>query len=103
MGYLDKGEGLGAELESWSVFVVRCAMPNPNRQRLSRLHSRRSEDAAWREQQADVDADIEGLSRDPEADRLMAEMDASGVPINDQIKHLKAYFVGRSRRKPAVV
>ena len=78
-------------------------MPNPNRQRLSRLHSRRAEDAAWRERQADVDADIEGLSRDPEADRLMADMDAGGVPIDDQIKRLKVYFVGRQQgRKPAV-
>ena len=58
-------------------------MSNRNPQTLSRLHSKRAEDAAWRERQADVDADIEGLSRDPEADRLMAEMDASGVPIDD--------------------
>lgn len=78
-------------------------MPNLNRQRLSRLHSKRAEDAAWREHQADVDADIEGLSRDPEADRLTAEMDAGGVPIEDQIKRLKAHFVARQRdRKSAV-
>lgn len=78
-------------------------MPNLNRQRLSRLHSKRAEDAVWREHQADVDADIEGLSRDPEADRLAVEMDAAGIPIDDQIKRLKAYFVARQRSsKPAV-
>jgi hypothetical protein len=82
--------------------MLSSGMPNPNRQRLSRLHSGRAEDAAWRDQQADVDADIEGLSRDPEADRFMAEMDATGVPIDDQIKRLKAYFVARQTRKPAV-
>lgn len=78
-------------------------MPNPSTKRLSRLHSKRAEDAAWREHQADVDADIEGLSRDSEADRLAAEMDAAGIPIDDQIKQLKAYFVARQHgRKPAV-
>ena len=78
-------------------------MSGSNKPRLSRLHSKRAEDAVWRERQADVDADIEGLSRDPEADRLMAEMDAGGVPIDDQIRRLKAYFVGRQQgRKPAV-
>lgn len=78
-------------------------MPNPNRRHLSRLHSKRAEDAAWREHQADVDADIEGLSRDPDADRLMAEMDEAGIPIEDQIKRLKANFVARQQgRDPAV-
>lgn len=85
------------------AFVVCFAMPNPSRQCLSRLHSKRAEDAAWREHQADVDADIEGLSRDAAADRLAAEMDAAGVPIDDQIKRLKAYFVARQQgRKPKV-
>jgi hypothetical protein len=64
--------------------------------RVSRLHSKDPADAAWRARQAQVDADIEGLARDPEADRLIAEMDASGVPHRQQIKRLKAYF--RARR-----
>jgi hypothetical protein len=46
-------------------------------------------------QQAQVDADIEGLSRDPEADRLVADMDAAGVPHRQQRKRLKAYFRAR--------
>lgn len=78
-------------------------MPDPNRSSLSRLHSKRAEDAAWRERQADVDADIEGLARDPVADRLMADMDTEGVPVADQVKRLKAYFADRHKgRKPAV-
>ncbi|MGD9784659.1 MAG: hypothetical protein AB7E80_01665 [Hyphomicrobiaceae bacterium] len=78
-------------------------MPNPSRHHLSRLHSKRAEDAAWREHQADVDADIEGLSRDPEADRIVSEMDAAGVPMDDQIRRLKAYFVARQQgHKPKV-
>jgi hypothetical protein len=60
--------------------------------RISRLHSQNPADAAWRARQAQVDADIEGLSRDPVADRLAAEMDASGVEPRKQIARLKTYF-----------
>jgi hypothetical protein len=60
--------------------------------RIGRLHARNPADAAWRAQQAQVDADIEGLNRDAAADRLVAEMDASGVEPRQQIKRLKAYF-----------
>jgi hypothetical protein len=60
--------------------------------RMSRLHAHNPADAAWRAQQAQVDADIEGLSRDAAADRLVAEMDASGVEPRKQIERLKTYF-----------
>ena len=43
--------------------------------RIGRLHAHNPADAAWRAQQAQVDADIEGLSRDAAADRLVAEME----------------------------
>ena len=76
-------------------------MPRSPHQRLSRLHSQRAEDVAWRERQAHVDADIEGLSRDPEASQLLAEMKAAGVPVATRIERLKAYFVGRRDRKLA--
>ncbi len=51
-------------------------------------------DAAAREryEQAMVDADIEGLARDPEAEKLSAEMDTQGIPIEEQISRLKVYF-----------
>ncbi len=68
----------------------------------SRLHSNRAADATWRAGQAQVDADIEGLARDPEADRMVAKMDDEGVPIEEQIERLKAYFIGRKGPKLAV-
>ncbi len=78
-------------------------MPNSSRQRLSRLHSSRAEDAAWRSAQAQVDADIEGLGRDAEVSRLVADMKAANVPVDERIKRLKAHGVARRRsRKPAV-
>lgn len=77
-------------------------MSSADQQRSSRLHSRRAEDSAWRSQQAQVDADIEGLARDLEAERLMAEMDASGVAIEDQIERLKAYFIARRDRQKCI-
>jgi hypothetical protein len=52
--------------------------------------------AAWRAKQADVDADIEGLSRDGEADRMIADMDARGVDPRQQIERLRRHF--RSRK-----
>lgn len=78
-------------------------MPNPSRQRLSRLHSRRAEDAAWRSEQAHVDADIEGLSRSMEVSRFVSDMKAAGVPVGERIKRLKAHVAVRQQgRKPAV-
>jgi hypothetical protein len=65
------------------------------KRRVSRLHSKDPADAAWRAQQAQVDADIEGLARDAEADRLVAEMDAMGVEPREQIKRLIRYFKTR--------
>lgn len=54
----------------------------------SRLHSKDPADAAWRAQQAHVDADIEGLARDPALDRLVAEMRARGLGPSERIKAL---------------
>lgn len=76
-------------------------MPNPNRLRLSRLHSRSAEDAAWRSEQAHVDADIEGLTRDAEVSRFVADMKARGVPVGERIKRLKSEIATRRQsRKP---
>jgi hypothetical protein len=81
--------------------VLQClpenAMPTSSK-RVSRLHSKDPADAAWRARQAQVDADIEGLSRDPGADRLAAEMAAEGVAPRQRIERLKAYF--RVRQNP---
>jgi hypothetical protein len=66
--------------------------------RVSRLHSKDPADAAWRARQAQVDADIEGLSHDAGVDRFIAEMEASGVEPRQRIKRLKAYL--RARQNP---
>ena len=72
-------------------------MPKSSK-RVSRLHSKDPADAAWRAQQAEVDADIEGLSHDPEADRMIADMDARGIDPREQFERLKAYFRARAKR-----
>ncbi|KAB2910280.1 MAG: hypothetical protein F9K29_25210 [Hyphomicrobiaceae bacterium] len=78
-------------------------MSNPKRHRLSRLHSRRAEDAAWRAGQAHVDADIEGLSRDADITRFVADMKARGVPVGERIKRLKSQVAARQQsHKPTV-
>ena len=69
---------------------------------MSRLHSHHAEDAAWRAEQAHVDADIEGLARDPEVSRFVSDMKVAGVPVRERIKRLKAHVVARKDRKPAV-
>jgi hypothetical protein len=58
----------------------------------SLLYSNDPAAAAWRAKQADVDSDIEGLSHDREADRMIAGMDARGVDPRQQIERLKRYF-----------
>lgn len=47
---------------------------------------------AWRAEQARVDADIEGLARDPAAESLLAEMDRDGLSDEEQIERLTAYY-----------
>lgn len=78
-------------------------MPNPNRSRLSRLHSKRAEDAAWRAGQAHVDSDIEGLARDPDLARFVSDMKAAGMPAGERIKRLKAHVVARQRARKLAV
>ena len=48
--------------------------------------------AKWRAQQADVDADIEGLARDPVAEQLVAEWDQAGISLEEQRARLIIYF-----------
>lgn len=52
---------------------------------------------AWRREQADVDADIEGLARDEQADKLSAELKAQGLGVEERIARLKQYFIEKSR------
>ena len=71
-------------------------MPKSSK-RVSRLHSKDPADAAWRAQQAHVDADIEGLSRDAGIDRFVAEMAAAGIAPRQRIERLKAYVRARQQ------
>ena len=68
--------------------------------RVSRLHSQNPADAAWRFEQAQVDADIEGLPRDAEAEALIADMTAAGVSPEHQIERIKSMFLARLAKIP---
>ena len=68
--------------------------------RVGRFHSQNPADAAWRYEQAQVDADIEGLPRDAEAERLIAAMSTAGVSPELQIERIKAMFLARKAKTP---
>ena len=74
-------------------------MPKSSK-RPSLLHSDDPADADKREQQAHIDADIEGLSRDPVADQMVAEMKIQGLSPERRIKRLIAYFTASKVQKP---
>ncbi len=63
-----------------------------------RLHSDDPRDAAWRSQQANVDADIEGNARDGQADRLIEQMRADDIPQDEQLERIKAHFLAKRDR-----
>ena len=68
--------------------------------RVGRFHSRNPADAAWRYEQAQVDADIEGLPRDAEAEALITAMTEAGVSPELQIDRIKALFLARKAKTP---
>jgi len=74
---------------------VRQQQQRPDRMDL--LTSFDPEIVAWRRQQADVDADIEGLARDEDADRLADELQAQGLDVEERIARLKQYFIDKTR------
>lgn len=55
-------------------------------------------EALERYKSAMVDADIEGLARDPEAEALVEQWRADGVSIEAQIELLKDLYQGRRLR-----
>ena len=65
---------------------------------VDRLHSNNPVDAAWRRQQAQVDADIERLARNPEIERLFDQMEAERLTWPEKIKRLKAYLRAAQKR-----
>lgn len=70
----------------------------PQRTALGWLHSNDPADAALRADQAHVDADIEGMARDPDTARMIAQMDSDGVPIEQQVERLKAHYTARQNK-----
>jgi hypothetical protein len=75
--------------------LMKKGLPCPSKPRESLFYSKDPAAARWRARQADIDNDIAGLSRDLDADRMMADMDARGVDAKEQIKILKRYFKSR--------
>lgn len=64
---------------------------------MSRLHSKELVDAAWRREQAHVNAAIEGLAHDADIDRLVAEMDVAGMEPCKRIERSKDCVRNRQR------
>ncbi len=50
------------------------------------------EGAAFRREQAMIDADIEGLARDARVDQFMNEMRTAGVPIEERMQRLGVFL-----------
>ena len=55
------------------------------------------EGAAYRARQAHVHADIEGLARDPGAEKLMDDLRSAGVPISERMARLGEYLREKER------
>ena len=52
---------------------------------------------AWRRQQAHVDADIEGLARDPVLEKMIDEWDKAGLTTAQQRERMGVYFRTESK------
>lgn len=59
------------------------------------------EGAAYRREQAKIDADIEGLADDPGASKLMDDLRAAGVPIEERMECLFSYLHDLEIESPA--
>jgi hypothetical protein len=68
--------------------------------RAGRMHAQDPADAAWRFEQAQVDADIESLPRETEAEELIAGMVAAGISPELQIERIKSMFLARKVKTP---
>ena len=78
-------------------------IPPNTKKRRGRIYSNHPDDAAWRYEQAMIDADIEGLPRDTEAELLIAEMNEQGLSPEQQIERIKQLFLSRERARMAEV
>lgn len=60
------------------------------------------EAAAHRAQQADVDSDIEGMTRDPELEAYADGLVEQGLPIEERVALIKDYAQEKAREKGAL-
>jgi len=68
---------------------------------LSRWSSSDPADVAWRREQMSANNDIEGVRRDPQADQLMARLDAEGKSPAEKRDALRDYFVQKPSKEPS--
>ena len=55
---------------------------------------------AWRREQANVDADIEGMARNSEAQAFIAELDKLDLTTEERITRITAFHQRRDEQSP---
>lgn len=55
---------------------------------------------AWRREQANVDADIEGIAKSSEAQAFVAELDKLGLTTEERIARITAFHQRRDEQSP---
>ena len=66
-----------------------------------RFNDPTTEGAAFRGEQARIDADIEGLADDPRVTRFMDEMREAGVPAEESIQRMVQFVKGLDQESPS--
>ena len=79
-----------------SIALKRAETVKRQRDARSPLVSMDAASVAWRREQANVDADIEGLARLPETDALIAEMDRENLSPAERRERLTAFYRQKS-------
>jgi hypothetical protein len=64
---------------------------------MSRWSSSSETDVTWRRRQMSANNDIEGVGRDAAAEKLVARLEAEGVPIEKRRDALRSYFAPNSK------
>ena len=53
-------------------------------------------DVAWRREQMSANNDIESVGRDPEAEKMIAALDAQGASSEQRLEALRTYFIQKA-------
>ena len=53
-------------------------------------------DVAWRREQMSANNDIESVGRDPEAEAMVARLDAEGASSEERLEALRTYFIQKA-------